>query len=164
MEKKINVFVLALPTFDDVVEKIKDAIEEAFDKPNTNRCFCCDDEDDDDDEVDFTPSHLRVNKPCGNVQPWGVAGKPADENLRFGAEFAVDEPRCEDYDDREDFEYDHMLYDEFVSCGETCAERGLTRPEGVTAHRCEAIRQPLSCPPPVGRDFIGETHWWECIN
>ena len=161
--EKINVFIVALPTFDSVVEKIKDAIEEKFEKPNFNKpCFCCDDEDD--KEEDFTPKHLRVNKPCNGVQPWGVFGKEADENLRFGASFDIDEPRCEDYDCRWEFEDDHEAFDRFVEAGEDCVERGLARPEGVTAHKCNAIRKPLGCPPPMGVDLIGETHWWDCID
>ena len=159
--EKINVFVIALPTFDSVVEKIKDAIEEKFEKPTPKKpCFCCDEDEDE----DFTPRHLRVNKPINGIQPWGVFGKEADENKRFGAEFAIDEPRCEDYDCRWEFEDDHKAFDKFVEAGEDCVERGLARPEGVTAHRCEAIRQPLGCPPPFGKELIGETHWWDCID
>ena len=159
--EKINVFVIALPTFDSVVEKIKDAIEEKFEKPLPKKpCFCCDEDEDE----DFTPRHLRVNKPINGIQPWGVFGKEADENKRFGAEFAIDEPRCEDYDCRWEFEDDHKAFDRFVEAGEDCVERGLARPEGVTAHRCEAIRQPLGCPPPFGKELIGETHWWDCID
>ena len=159
--EKINVFVIALPTFDSVVEKIKDAIEEKFEKPMPKKpCFCCDEDEDE----DFTPRHLRVNKPINGIQPWGVFGKEADENKRFGAEFAIDEPRCEDYDCRWEFEDDHNAFDRFVEAGEDCVERGLARPEGVTAHRCEAIRQPLGCPPPFGKELIGETQWWDCID
>ena len=156
--EKVNVFVIALPTMTSVVDKIKDAIEDVFEKPKVSRpCFCCEE-----DEEDFTPRHMRVTEPCGDVQPWGVGGKKADENLRFGAEFAVDEPRCEDYDCRWEFEDDHAAYDRFVSAGEDCVERGLARPEGVTPHRCEGIRKPIGCPPPMNLPLIGETHWWEC--
>ena len=161
MEKKINVFVVALPTMDCVVEKIKNAIEDVFEKPKVRKpCFCCDEKDDE----DFTPRHLRINEPCGGVQPWGVKGTPADEKLRFGAEFAIDEPRCEDYDCRWEFEDDHEAYDRFVEAGEDCVERGLARPNGVSAHRCGAIRQPIGCPPPTNVDLIGETHWWDCLD
>jgi hypothetical protein len=31
--EKINVFIVAFPTFDSVVDRIKDAIEEKFEKP-----------------------------------------------------------------------------------------------------------------------------------
>ena len=98
--------------------------------------------------------------PPAPIPQWGIGGKPADENLRFGAEFAIDEPRRSDYDNREDFEYDHQLFDEFVSAGEDCVERGLARPEGVTAHRCNAVRKKLNEAPPMNLDLIGETDWW----
>jgi hypothetical protein len=166
--EKINLFIVAFPTFDSVVDKIKDAIEDAFEEPKKfvakqkscgrkfetpKRC-----------NEDLTPPKFRINKPCNGVEPWGVFGEPADENKRFGAEFAIDEPRCEDYDCRWEFEDDHKAFDKFVEAGEDCVERGLARPEGVTAHRCEAIRQPLGCPPPFGKELIGETHWWDCID
>ena len=157
--EKINVFIVALPTFDSVVGKIKDAIEEKFEKPKPKKpFFCCDEEE------DFTPKRFKLKKPCGNVSPWGVKGKKADENLRFGAEFAVDEPRCEDYDCRWEFEDDHEAFDRFVEAGEDCVERGLARPEGVVAHRCNAIKKPIGCPPPMNKEFIGETHWWETFE
>lgn len=160
MEKKINVFVVAFPSMEDVVNKIKDAIEDVFEKPKAK---CCDyDEDDDDVQEDLTPPRFRNHSfmPPAPIPQWGIGGKPADENLRFGAEFAIDEPRRSDYDNREDFEYDHQLYDEFVSAGEDCVERGLARPEGVTAHRCNAIRKKLNEAPPMGINLIGETDWW----
>ena len=45
MEKKINVFVVAFPSMEDVVNKIKDAIEDVFEKPKAK---CCDYDEDDD--------------------------------------------------------------------------------------------------------------------
>ena len=159
MEKKINVFVVAFPSMEDVVNKIKDAIEDVFEKPKAK---CCDYDEDDDVQEDLTPPRFRNHSfmPPAPIPQWGIGGKPADENLRFGAEFAIDEPRRSDYDNREDFEYDHQLYDEFVSAGEDCVERGLARPEGVTAHRCNAIRKKLNEAPPMGINLIGETDWW----
>lgn len=159
MEKKINVFVVAFPSMEDVVNKIKDAIEDVFEKPKAK---CCDYDEDDDAQEDLTPPRFRNHSfiPPAPIPQWGIGGKPADENLRFGAEFAIDEPRRSDYDNREDFEYDHQLYDEFVSAGEDCVERGLARPEGVTAHRCNAIRKKLNEAPPMGINLIGETDWW----
>jgi len=160
MEAKI--FVIGFPSMRTMMDEISSLIEEAFEKPNANKCerkketktpkvkTPC----------DFTPKSMRINKPCGNVQPWGVCGTPKDENLRFGAEFAVDEPRSEDYDCRWEFEDDHQAFDRFVDAGEDCIARGLARPSGVTAHRCEAIRQPIGCPPPMNVDLIGETDWW----
>ena len=160
MEKKINVFVVAFPSMEDVVNKIKDAIEDVFEKPKAK---CCDYDDEEDDvPEDLTPPRFRNHSfmPPAPIPQWGIGGKPADENLRFGAEFAIDEPRRSDYDNREDFEYDHQLYDEFVSAGEDCVERGLARPEGVTAHRCNAIRKKLNEAPRMGINLIGETDWW----
>lgn len=170
--EKINVFIVALPTFDSVVEKIKDAIEEKFEKPKCKKpCFFHDDDFDEDDDVedfddmrkDLTPPKFKNHKfmPPAPIPQWGIGGKPADENLRFGAEFAIDEPRRSDYDNFEDFEYDHQLFDEFVSAGEDCVERGLARPEGVTAHRCNAVRKKLNEAPPMNLDLIGETDWWD---
>lgn len=157
MEAKI--FVIAFPTMETVAEKIGSLLEETF-KPK--RTKCCDSPKR--VNKDLTPPKFRVNKPCRNTQPWGVCGTPADENLRFGAEFAVDEPRCENYDKRWQFESDHAAFDRFVEAGEDCVARGLARPEGVTAHRCNAIRKPLCCPPPMDKELIGETHWWETFE
>lgn len=158
MEKKINVFVVALPTMDCVVEKIKNAIEDVFEKPKVRKpCFCCDEKDDE----DFTPRHLRINEPCGGVQPWGVKGTPADEKLRFGYQGpCIDEPRRSDYDDREDFEYDHQLFDEYVSAAEDCIAHGLEKKSDAPIHRCKAIRKRLNEVPPMNLDLIGETDWW----
>ena len=160
MEAKI--FVIALPSMKSMMEEITSLIEEAFDKPCSKKCErksepkCCS------QERDFTPPRFKNHSfmPPAPIPQWGIAGKKADENLRFGAEFAIDEPRRSDYDNREDFEYDHQLFDEFVSAGEDCVERGLARPEGVTAHRCNAVRKKLNEAPPMNLDLIGETDWW----
>jgi len=163
MEAKV--FIFAFPTLKSVAEEIGSLIEEAFDKPTkcerkseTYKPKCCFSQ-----ERDLTPPRFKNHTfmPPAPIPQWGIGGKEADENLRFGAEFAVDEPRRSDYDNREDFEYDHQLYDEFVSAGEDCVARGLARPEGVTAHRCNAIRKKLNEAPPMGIDLIGETDWWD---
>lgn len=91
---------------------------------------------------------------------WGIAGEPADENKRFGAEFAVDEPRARDYENRWKFESDHSAYDRFVEVGEDCAARGMLRPEGVETHRVNAIRKRIEDGPVFGLDLIGETDWF----
>jgi len=164
MEAKI--FVIGFPSMKSMMEEITSLIEEAFDKPKSKKCErnetckqkCCKAQ-----ECDFTPPRFKNHSfiPPAPIPQWGISGKPADENLRFGAEFAIDEPRRSDYDNREDFEYDHQLFDEFVSAGEDCVERGLARPEGVTAHRCNAIRKKLNEAPPMNIDLIGETDWWD---
>jgi len=164
-----NVFIFAFPTFRSVAEEIGSLIEETFNKPTTKKCEhkkeackprCC--------ERDLTPPKFKNHTfmPPAPIPQWGIGGEPADEDLKFGAEFAIDEPRRSDYDNREDFEYDHMLYDEFVEAGEDCVARGLARPEGVTAHRCNAIRKQLHEAPPMrdeipGGELIGETDWWD---
>lgn len=155
MEAKV--FIIAFPTMETVAEKISSLIEEAFDKPKTSKC---ERKNEFEPLCDFTPKNMRINEPCGDVHPWGVSGTPMNKDLRFGAEFAVDEPRAEDYDSRWEFEDDHEAFDRFVDAGEDCVARGLARPNGVTAHRCEAIRQPIGCPPPMNVDLIGETDWW----
>ena len=167
--ERINVFIVALPTFDSIIEKVMDAIDEKSEKAKCRKPFFCNDdfEDDDEDEMierteDLTPPRFKNHSfmPQAPIPQWGIGGKLADENLRFGAEFAIDEPRRSDYDNFEDFEYDHQLFDEFVSAGEDCVERGLARPEGVTSHRCNAVRKKLNEVPPMNLPFIGETDWW----
>lgn len=157
--EKINVFVFALPSFDSVVDKIKDAIEDAFEKPKASKPhFCCRDE-----EEDFTPKHMRITEPCGGVQPWGVRGKKADENLRFGYGLEVDEPRYDDYDDDDDFLEAREAFDDFVDAGERCVELGLEKTNDAPIHKCNAIRKPIGTVPPMNRDLIGESQfpWWE---
>ena len=164
MEAKI--FVIGFPSMKGLMEEITSLIEEAFDKPKSKKCEhtadCCFREKPQSFERDLTPPRFKNHSfmPPAPIPQWGISGKPADENLRFGAEFAIDEPRRSDYDNREDFEYDHQLFDEFVSAGEDCVERGLARPEGVTAHRCNAVRKKLNEAPPMNLDLIGETDWW----
>ena len=150
---KAKIFVIDFPMFDDVEEMMEKAFEDFFNKP------CCEKKE---------PRWAPPSRPaCGAPAPeWGIAGKPADENKRFGAGFNVTEPRCEDYDERWMFEDDHKAFDKFVEAGEDCIARGLATPEGVTTHRCGAIRKPVNCPPPMrdevpGGELIGETHWWE---
>ena len=164
--EKINVFVIALPTFDSVVDRIKDAIEEKFEKPKFKKPSFLWDED---KEEDLTPKRFRVNEPCNGIRPWGIGGTPANENLRFGYQAPpIDEPRCEDYDCRWEFEDDHEAYDRLVDAAEDCVARGMARPEGVVEHKCNAIRKPIGCPPPMKdelpSELIGESHWWETFE
>ena len=172
METKI--FVIGLPMFDDVAEKIGEAFESVFDgKPwpkkvkKTAPCAA----QPRDRFGRFTSNANARNERCNcHVGPavpnpeWKVCGKPADENLRFGAEFAIDEPMAKNYSNRADFEYDHQLFDEFVSAGEDCVKRGLARPDGVKVTRCNAIRQRLDQKPPRDVELIGETDWWTGFN
>lgn len=160
MEAKI--FVIAFPTMETVAEKISSLLEEAFDKPKVNKS----EPKRVKETCDFTPKHMKVTKPRNGVQPWGVCGTPANENLRFGYQApAIDEPRSQDYDCRWEFEDDHEAFDRLVSAAEDCVARGLARPEGVVEHKCGAIRKPIGCPPPMryeipSGELIGETDWW----
>ena len=160
MEAKI--FVIGVPTFGNVVEKISEALKEAFEKPEP-RCS----------KPAWTPR--PAPKPqwtprpntcgCGGPAPeWGIAGTPACENKRFGAAFEIDEPRCEDYDKRWQFESDHAAYDKFVEAGEDCIARGMGKKGNAPITKCQAVRQPVNCPPPMNKEFIGETHWWETMG
>lgn len=161
--EKINVFIVAFPTFDSVVEKIKDAIEEKFEKPKCNKS-CCSHNGFREDKEDLTPPRFKNHSfmPPAPIPQWGISGKPADENLRFGYQGpCIDEPRRSDYDDREDFEYDHQLFDEYVSAAEDCIARGLEKKSDAPIHRCEAIRKRLNEAPPMNIDLIGETDWWD---
>lgn len=91
--------------------------------------------------------------------PIGIAGRPENKSLRFGADFEIDEPRAEDYSRRWEFESDHAAYDRFVTAGEDCIARGLAKPSGVVTHKCDAIRRGISDGPVFGVDLLGETHW-----
>ena len=159
MGAKVNVFVLALPTMDSVVGKLKTAIESAFEGPKVNEsCFCCGNNDE-----DFTPKHLRVKEPCGDTQPWGVRGKEANEDLRFGYGLEVDEPMKDDFDDWDEFLEAREAFDDFVDAGERCVELGLDKQNDAPITKCNAIRKPIGCPPPMEVDLIGESQfpWWE---
>lgn len=164
METKI--FVIGIPTFDDVAERIGEALANVFEKPEP-RCS----------KLAWTPRPVAPCRPkpqwtprpnpcgCGAPAPeWGIAGQPACENKRFGAGFEIDEPRCEDYDERWMFEDDHKAFDKFVEAGEDCVARGLAKTSGAPITKCQAVRQPVNCPPPMNKEFIGETHWWETMG
>ena len=90
-----------------------------------------------------------------------IAGTPADENLRFGAAFEIDEPRSSDYENRWEFEDDHSAFDRFVTAGEDCVKRGLEKTSDAPIHKCNAIRKRVDEVPPMNIDLIGETDWWE---
>ena len=165
METKI--FVIGIPTFGNVAEKIGEALSQVFEKPEPCRCKPA--------APRWTPPApcrpVAPQRPaCGAPAPeWGIAGTPACENKRFGYGLEVDEPRCEDYAHRWQFESDHAAFDKFVEAGEDCIARGLAKKSDAPITKCEAIRQPVNCPPPMrdevpGGELIGETHWWECTG
>lgn len=132
--------------------------------------------DDDEEEEDASFEDFDKRHVCGfnnfhrhydffNPNPlprWGVCenGKPEDPFKRFGAGFEIDEPRWEDYDDREEFEDDHAAYDRFVEAGEDCVARGLEKPDGVEIQKVNAIRKRIDEAPPMNIELIGETNWW----
>ncbi len=157
METKI--FVIGIPTtFGDVAEKIGEALAEVFEPkkkaapkrverpaPRPQRCGC-------------------QRGPAVPNPEWEVCGTPANENLRFGAGFEIDEPRCEDYTSRWKFESDHAAFDKFVEAGEDCVKRGLGKKSNAPITKCNAIRQRVDQKPPRDIDLIGETHWFEPIR
>ena len=158
METKI--FVIGIPTFSDVAERIGEALANVFEKPEP-RC--------NKPAPHWTPRPatcrpVEAPRPacgCGRPAPeWGIAGKPACENKRFGASFEIDEPRASDYDKRWQFESDHAAFDKFVEAGEDCIARGHGKKSDAPVTKCQAIRQPVNCPPPMNKEFIGETDWW----
>ena len=167
---KTQIFIFGIPSVIDLMEKMEEAVDNAFKKYNN----CLDEEDfndeedddfyDDDYEPCYEPPKKTCKKPescCGEpAQPWGIAGKPADKNIRFGYGLQVDEPRSSDYRCRWQFEDDHAAYDRFVEAGEDCVARGLEKKGSEPIHKCQAIRQPVCCPPPQNIDLIGETDWW----
>lgn len=151
---KAKILVVNLPFGDSVVDALNDIIDDIEDA-REERCGC---------EEEFIPRE-PTRKPwdcsCTRpLQPWGIAGKPADKNLTFGAGFNINEPKAADYSKRWQFESDHAAYDRFVEAGNDCVARGMAAPEGVTLHKCNAIRKRLEDGPVFGRDLIGETDWW----
>lgn len=92
---------------------------------------------------------------------WGIAGEPKeDRNKIFGAGFEVDEPRAEDYAQRWQFEDDHRAFDRFVEAGEDCIARGIIKKNNAPIHKVQAIRRRIEEGPVIGRDLIGESHWF----
>ena len=163
---KTNIIVIEFPSMKTIMKEFATAIGNVFEENEDNWGDKCSSRYSDEVE-DFTPKKFKVKDEFGKTPKgaWGVGGTPANEDLRFGYELAVDEPRCQDYDCRWEFEDDHAAYDKFVSAGEDCVERGLARPQDVVAHRCNAIRKPIGCPPPMkdeipSGELIGETQWW----
>lgn len=157
-----KIFVIALPTMSSVVEKITDALDTAF-NAESKSCKCCKLKRYEKKREDLTPPHFKVKNEFGNapLPPWGIGGKEADENLRFGAGFEIDEPRCEDYSRRWEFESDHAAYDRFVEAGEDCVARGLEKKSDAPITKCKAVRKKLNEAPPMNLNLLGETHWWD---
>lgn len=159
-----KIFVVCLPSMRTIAEDVVKRLEKAFSPPVTKPCCFDDDDDDFEEEEEFTVP--KFNKRCeGMAKPWGIGGKKSDENLRFGYGLQVDEPRVQDYDSRFEFESDHRAYDRFVEAGEDCVARGMEKKGNQPIHKCNAIRKPLGCPPPMrdeipGGELIGETQWW----
>lgn len=111
----------------------------------------------------FSEPTTTMDRPCRNERPlpeWGIAGKPANEALRFGAGFEIDEPRAEDYDKRWQFESDHAAFDRFVDAGEDCVARGMEKKSDAPIHKVNAIRNRIEDGPVFGVNLIGETHWF----
>lgn len=157
----LNIFVFGFPTVSSIISDIDELFGETVEKLNT-RCRCCCHDLSNDNERDFTPKKMKNHQFGGAPLPqWGITGRKADEDLRFGAGFEIDEPRCEDYDKRWQFESDHKAYDRFVEAGEDCVARGLERKGTGPVTKCKAFRKRLGEAPPMNVDLIGETHWWD---
>ena len=160
-----KIFVIGLPSLFDVVDELNELFEEILDKPEPRK------EEPWFREPSFTKRPPRVPETprCQGAPEWGIGGIPADEDKRFGYGLEVDEPRCEDYDERWMFEDDHKAFDRFVEAGEDCVARGLNKRNDAPITKCGAIRKPVCCPPPMkdevpGGELIGETHWWETTD
>lgn len=160
---KAKIFVVELPTFDTVVDEISSIFNDVFDF-KTKTCEqnrkCCETPK---SNEDLTPPKFRVNKPCGNTQPWGIYGNPADENMRFGYGLNVDEPRYQDFSDDDEFLEAREAFDDFVDAGERCVELGLDKRNDAPITKCNAIRKPIGCKPPMNKELIGESQfpWWK---
>ena len=91
-----------------------------------------------------------------------------EQSVAIGAGFEIDEPRCEDYDKRWQFESDHAAFDRFVEAGEDCVARGLEKKSNAPITKCNAVRKRLNEAPPMRdelpSELIGETHWWETFE
>ena len=160
-----KIFVIEFPSLFDVMDELDEVFESILDKkePCQKKQW-------------FEKTNAPKNFPpmpeepcCSGAPEWGIGGTPADENKRFGYGLEVDEPRCEDYDERWMFEDDHRAFDRFVEAGEDCVARGLDKRNCAPITKCGAIRKPVSCPPPMkdevpGGELIGETHWWETTD
>ena len=163
MEAKI--FVIAFPTMESVVEKISSALDEAFNfkpkkceqKEKACKPKCC--------ERDFTPPRFKNHSfiPQAPIPQWGVCGKEANEDLRFGYGLEVDEPMYHQFDNDKDFLEARQAFDDFVDAGEHCRELGLEKTNTKPITKCNAIRKPIGCPPPMNRELLGESQfpWWE---
>ena len=178
IEMETKIFVIEVPTFGSILDKLGELVGDVIPKVKENVSGCgarypskddFDDDDFDDEDFDLTPPTFKKERFSFDVQkekkaphsPWGIAGTPADENLRFGAAFEIDEPRSSDYESRLKFEDDHSAFDRFVTAGEDCVRRGLEKTSDAPIHKCNAIRKRVDEVPPMDIDLIGETDWWE---
>lgn len=171
-----RILVIAFPSVGTIVEKIGSAIEDVFnDKPikwdytttNDVHGFGKVGNDAHGFGKDLTPTRFKNHSfvPSAPVPQWGVSGKEADENLRFGYGLEVDEPRRSDYNERWKFESDHAAFDRFVEAGEDCVARGLEKKSNAPITKCNAVRKRLNEAPPMRdelpSELIGETQWFD---
>lgn len=153
----------------DLFSTLLDMFETKREEPKQCNCrashSCCVDTEPCEEFVweRFSEPTTTFDKCCSKKQPlpeWGIAGRPANEALRFGAGFEIDEPRAEDYDKRWQFESDHAAFDRFVDAGEDCVARGMEKKSDAPIHKVKAIRKRIEDGPVFGVDLIGETHWF----
>ena len=149
---KTKIFVIELPTLDDVVEKIGEAIFDVFEDETP----CCDERGSFSPPKPLSPSRTRCPE-------WNIRGTRADENKRFGASFSVDEPVWDGCESRGSFLEKRKAFDDFVTAGEHCENLGMLHDEKNHVTKCQAIRKPIGCPPVMNKDLIGESQfpWWE---
>lgn len=169
MEAKI--FVVEIPSLGDVFEKLASALFDDFDAPKceNKQEHCCERKRHDEccsDSFDLQKKIMNASK-MEEIKPeWEVKGTPADENLRFGYGLEVDEPRYQQFDNDEDFLEARQAFDDFVDAGEHCRELGLEKTNANPITKCNAVRKPIGCPPPMDRELLGESQfpWWEIVD
>ena len=160
----------------DIIDALTSMIDRA-EKPCNCRNKPCsrffDDWDEDDEDEWAEPLFhkkkddvCRCNFPPREEAPlpeWGIAGTPADPNMRFGAGFNVDEPVWDGSESCNAFLEKRRAYDNFVCAGERCEDLGMLHDESQTITKCQAARRRLEDGPIMGRELIGESQfpWWK---
>lgn len=153
--------IVEIPTFDSLIESVEGLVEN-FKKKATGKS-------DTKNTNLLGRKDIRNNGWIADRRPLFDCGCQFDEEDEevddkvFGAGFEIDEPRCEDYDSRWEFEDDHAAFDRFVEAGEDCVARGLEKTSPAPITKVNAFRKRVGELPPIGVALIGETHWWECL-
>ena len=162
-----KIFVIEMPSLFDVMENLNNVVDEFLEEVKT----CCNNKQGNEffsaKNCHHTePSAWKPSTPTNDscrVPEWRVGGEPADENKRFGYGLEVDEPMYQEFDNDEDFLEARQAFDDFVDAGEHCRELGLEKTNDAPITKCNAIRKPIGCPPPMNKELLGESQfpWWE---